>query len=401
MGSSKAQSLIEITEKYSAHNYGPLEVVLHSAEGAWVEDVDGKRYLDCLSAYSVMNFGHKNPRVTKVAHEQLEQLTVVSRAFYAENVAYLCKELAELCGKDKVLMMNTGAEAVETAIKATRKWGYEVKGIPEDKAEIIVFKNNFHGRTTTIVGFSSSPDARRGFGPFTPGFRVLEYGDLAAVEAAMSENTAGVLFEPIQGEAGVLIPPPGFLKGLRELCTARRVLMVADEIWTGLCRTGRLFACDHEGVVPDIYIMGKSLGGGIVPVSAIAANDEVMNIFTPGIHGSTFGGNPFAAAIAREVIALIKEERPYERSAELGAYLLERLRAMRLGVVTDIRGRGLMVGIDINPAAGTAKDFCKKLKGEGVLCKDTRAQTLRVAPPLIVSKSDLDWALERIERVLA
>lgn len=396
----KSRKIIEMTEAYSAQNYAPLEVVIRSGQNAWVEDVDGQRYIDCLSAYSALNFGHQNPRITKIAHQQLDTLTLVSRAFYADSVAYLCKELAELCGMDKVLLMNSGAEAVETAVKAVRKWGYEVKGIAENRAEIIVFKDNFHGRTTTIVGFSSSPLSQKGFGPFTGGFRIVEYGDPAAVEDAINENTAGIIFEPILGEGGVIVPPTGFIKKLREICTRRKILMVADEIQTGLCRTGKIFACQHEEVQPDMYILGKSLGGGIIPISCVAANTDVMKVFTPGTHGSTFGGNPFACAIAREVIALIREEKPHERAAELGAHALERLKAMKSGVVKGVRGKGLMIGFDIDPAAGTAKDFCKKIQYAGVLCKDTRAQTIRLAPPLTISRQDLDLALDRIIQVL-
>ncbi len=396
----KSRELIEMTEHYSAQNYAPLEVVIRSGQNAWVEDVDGHRYIDCLSAYSAVNFGHQNPRIAKVAHAQLDTLTLVSRAFYADTVAYLCKDLAQLCGMDKVLLMNSGAEAVETAVKAVRKWGYEVKGIPENRAEILVFKDNFHGRTTTIVGFSSSPLSQKGFGPFTGGFRLVEYGNPAAVEDAINEYTAGIIFEPILGEGGVIIPPTGFIRNLREICTRRNILMVADEIQTGLCRTGKVFACEHEGVQPDMYILGKSLGGGIIPISCIAANASVMKVFTPGTHGSTFGGNPFACAIAREVIALIREEKPHERATELGAHALGRLRAMKSRVVKEVRGKGLMIGLDIDPAAGTAKDFCKRIKMAGVLCKDTRMQTIRLAPPLTISRQDLDLALDRIIKVL-
>lgn len=400
VGAMNSKALIDLTEQYSAHNYAPLEVVLRSGDGAWVEDVDGKRYLDFLAAYSALNFGHRNPRLLKVAHQQLETLTLTSRAFFSEAFALACRDLALLCGKDKVLFMNSGAEAVETAVKAVRKWGYEVKGIPHDRAEIVVCRDNFHGRTTTIVGFSTSDESRAGFGPFASGFRVVDHGDAAALEAAITENTAGVIFEPIQGEAGIIIPPVGYVAAVREICTRRNVLMVADEIQSGLCRTGRVFACDHENVQPDMYILAKSLGGGIVPVSAIAANDEIMNVFTPGTHGSTFGGNPLASAIVREVVALIREEKPEDRSAELGAYGMERLKGMKLGVVTEIRGSGLWFGIDIDPAAGKAKDFCKKLKYEGVLCKDTRQQTIRIAPPLTLSREDLDTGLGKIAAVL-
>lgn len=393
------KQLIEMTETYSAQNYAPIEVVIKSGNGAWVEDVEGHRYLDLLSAYSAINFGHCNARIAKVAHQQLDTLTLVSRAFYAEPVAHLCKELAQLCGMDKVLLMNSGAEAVETAVKAVRKWGHEVKGIPENCAEIIVFKDNFHGRTTTIIGFSSSANSQRGFGPFAGGFKNVEYGNATAVEEAINENTAGVIFEPILGEGGVIIPPTGFIRQLREICSRRDILMVADEIQTGLCRTGKIFACEHEEVQPDIYILGKSLGGGITPISCIAANCNVMQVFTPGTHGSTLGGNPFACSIALEVIAIIKEEKPHEHAAEQGAYFIERLKAIKSTIIKEVRGRGLMIGVDIDSAAGTAKDFCKKLKYEGVLCKDTRGQTLRLAPPLVISRHDIDWAIERIARV--
>ena len=397
----KTQEFIDLTEKFSAHNYAPLPVVLSSAEGAWVTDVEGRRYLDLLSAYSALNFGHRNARITAAAHRQLDALTLTSRAVYSENFALFCQELATLCKKDKVLPMNSGAEAVETAIKATRKWGYEVKGIPPDKAEIIVCKNNFHGRTIAIVGFSTSEESRNGFGPFTRGFKVVEHGSIEAVKNAITPNTAGVLFEPILGEGGYIIPPEGFLKDLRAVCSQHNVLMIADEIQTGLCRTGEIFACDHEGVTPDIFILGKSLGGGIIPLSAIAADDAVMNVFTPGSHGSTFGGNPLASAIGREVIALIREEEPHKKAAELGSYIVERISAMNVTAVTAVRARGLMVGIDVDMKRGKAKDFCKALLNEGVICKDTRVQSIRAAPPVCISKDDLDWALERFERVLA
>ncbi len=397
----KTQEFIDLTEKFSAHNYAPLPVVLSSAEGAWVTDVEGRRYLDLLSAYSALNFGHRNARITAAAHRQLDVLTLTSRAVYSENFALFCQELATLCKKDKVLPMNSGAEAVETAIKATRKWGYEVKGIPSDKAEIIVCKDNFHGRTIAIVGFSTSEESWKGFGPFTGGFKVVEHGSIEAVKNAITPHTAGVLFEPILGEGGYIIPPEGFLKDLRAVCSEHNVLMIADEIQTGLCRTGEIFACDHEGVIPDIFVLGKSLGGGIMPLSAIAADDAVMNVFTPGSHGSTFGGNPLASAIGREVIALIREEEPHKKAAELGSYIIERISAMNVTAVTAVRARGLMVGIDVDMKRGKAKDFCKALLNEGVICKDTRVQSIRVAPPLCVSKDDLDWALERFERVLA
>jgi ornithine--oxo-acid transaminase len=394
-----SQEIIQLTEQYSANNYAPLEVVIKKGEGVWVEDVNGKRYIDFLSAYSSLNFGHRHPRVVEAAKRQLDTLTMVSRAFYAENVGFLCKEICELAGKEKVLLMNTGAEAVETAIKCSRKWGYEVKGVPDGQAEIIVASGNFHGRTSAIISFSTSELSRKGFGPYMPGFVIVPYGDAKAVEAAITPNTVAVLVEPILGEGGVIIPPDGFLKSIRESCTKHNVLMIADEIWTSLGRTGKIFACEHEGVVPDMYLMAKSLGGGIVPISAVIANNDIMKVLTPGTHGSTLGGNPFACAIAREVLAIVREEKPERRSAELGAYMLERLKAMNSKCITAVRGRGLMIGVDIDPAAGTAKDFCKKLKKEGVLCKDTHVQTIRLAPPLIISKADLDWGLEKIEGV--
>lgn len=396
----RSKQLIEQTERFAAHNYAPLPVVIKSGNGVWVEDVDGHRYLDFLSAYGAVNFGHRNERITRAAHRQLDHLTLTSRAFFSEEFAQLAKELAEFCRKDKVLIMNSGAEAVETSIKAARKWAYEVKGIPENQAEIITFDGNFHGRTTTIISFSTADDSRKGFGPYTPGFVSVPFGDAAAVEAAINPRTAGVMIEPIQGEGGVIIPPDGFLTKVRESCTKHNVLFISDEIQTGMCRTGKIFAADHENINPDIVILAKSLGGGIVPISSIAANDDIMRVFTPGTHGSTFGGAPFACAVAREVLALINQEKPHHRAAELGAYAVERLRAMRSTIVKQVRGRGLLIGIDIDPAAGTAKDFCKKLKYEGLLCKDTRVQTLRVAPPLTITKEELDLGLEKFERVL-
>lgn len=400
MTGMNSKDLIKITEFYSANNYAPLEVVIASGHGVWVEDVDGKRYIDFLSSYSALNFGHRNTRITKAAHHQLDTLTLTSRAFYSDVNAHLVKELSELCRKDKVLLMNSGAEAVETAIKAARKWGHETKGIPDGQAEIIVFDGNFHGRTTTIVSFSSSELSKKGFGPLTPGFKLVPFGDAAAIEAAINPNTVAVIVEPILGEGGVIIPPDGFLRAIREMCSKHQVLMIADEIQTGLGRTGKIFACEHEGVDPDMYILAKSLGGGIVPISMVAANESIMKVFTPGTHGSTFGGNPFACGIAREVLALIREERPQDNSAELGAYALERLRGIKSKIIKEVRGRGLMIGIDIDPAAGTGKDFCKKLKDEGLLCKDTRVQTIRVAPPLTITKAELDHGLDIIEKVL-
>ena len=390
---------IALTEEFSAHNYAPLDVVLSEGEGAWVRDVEGRRYLDLLSGYSALNFGHRHPRLIAAARAQLDRLTLTSRAFYNDKLGLLCRDLATLCGLDSVLLMNSGAEAVETAIKASRKWGYEVKGVPPDEAEIICCSNNFSGRTTTIISFSTAPSARQGFGPFTPGFVIGPYGDAAGIGALMTPRTVAVIVEPIQGEAGIIVPPVGFLRDLRQLCTERSVLFVADEIQTGLCRTGEVFACDHEQVKPDVYILAKSLGGGIVPISAVVGRGEVMSVFTPGTHGSTFGGNPLASAIALEVLALIREEQPHLRARELGDYFLGRLRAIPSDILGEIRGRGLFVGADIRPAAGTAKHFCHLLQDEGLLCKDTREQTIRFAPPLVISREDLDHALAGIERV--
>lgn len=390
---------IALTEQYSAHNYAPLDVVIASAEGAWVHDVEGKRYLDMLSAYSALNFGHRNKRLVDAAINQLQKVAVTSRAFYNDQLGLFCKELADLCRLDVVLPMNSGAEAVETMIKASRRWGYRVKGVPENKAEIICMSGNFAGRTTTIVSFSTEETTTQHYGPFTPGFKIATYGDAEHVAALINANTVAVLLEPIQGEAGVIIPPDGFLAEVRKLCDQHRVLFLADEVQTGLCRTGELFACDYEGVRPDLLALGKSLGGGIIPVSAVVGKKEVMDVFTPGSHGSTFGGNPLACAIAREVIALIHAEQPQKRSKELGAYFLEKLREMKGSFVTEIRGRGLFIGVDVDPSYAPAKKICAKLKEQGLLCKDTRQQTIRFAPPLTIEKSDLDWALEQIGHV--
>jgi ornithine--oxo-acid transaminase len=391
---------IALTRQYSAPNYAPLEVVLTKGKGVWVWDVEGKRYLDMLSAYSAMNWGHCNERLLECAREQLETLTVTSRSFFNDQLGYFSKELAEFCGMEAVLIMNTGAEAVETAVKGSRRWGYGVKGIEAERAEIICFEGNFHGRTTTIISFSDGLESRRDFGPYTPGFVLVPYGDLAALEAAITPRTAAILVEPIQGEAGVQVPPPGFLKGIRALCDTNNVLMVADEIQTGLCRTGRVFACEHENVKPDMVILGKSLGGGLVPISAVAGRREIMELFSPGSHGSTFGGNPLACAIAREVLRLIKDERPHERSAELGSYLADELRSWGSKKIEVIRGRGLFVGLDIVKSFGKAKQYCVELMKRGILCKDTRDQTIRLAPPLVIEKEEIDAALAVLREVL-
>ena len=388
-------------EERTAHNYHPLPVVVAHAEGAWMTDVDGRRYLDLLAGYSALNFGHGHPALLAAAHEQLDQLTLTSRAFVHDRFADFTAALGDLCGKDLVLPMNTGAEAVETAIKVSRKWGYEVKGVPADQATIIVASGNFHGRTTTIVGFSDDPEARDGFGPFTPGFVTVPYGDLAAMEAAIDATTVAVLIEPIQGEGGVVIPPDGYLRGVRELCTASNVLFVADEIQSGLGRTGTTFACDHEGVVPDIYVLGKALGGGIVPVSAIVADRDVLGVLRPGQHGSTFGGNPLACAVGHTVVEMLKTGEHQDRAAELGVLMRDRLDAMIGHGVIGVRTRGLWAGVDIDPGVGTGRMVCEALMARGVLAKDTHGSTIRLAPPLVVSAEDLAWGLDQLAAVVS
>jgi ornithine--oxo-acid transaminase len=391
---------IELEERHGAHNYHPLDVVIAKAEGAWVWDVEGKRYMDFLAAYSAVNQGHCHPRLVKVMREQAEKVTLTSRAFRNDQLGPFCEELTSLTGYHRVLPMNTGAEAVETAIKAARKWGYTVKGIPADEAEILVFAGNFHGRTTTIVGFSSDEEYRFGFGPFTPGFRILPYGDADAVEAAMHDKVAAVMVEPIQGEAGIVIPPEGFLRRLREVTTEHNALLVVDEIQSGLGRTGKLFAYEHEGVRPDIVIIGKALSGGMYPVSAILADDEVMGVFHPGEHGSTYGGNPLGAAVAREAMKVLIDEDMVQKSADNGAYFLDKLQAVDSKHVKEIRGRGLWIAIELNDEAGGARRFCEALQEEGLLCKETHATVIRVAPPLTIGRDEIDWAVERIGKVL-
>ncbi|GAA3803095.1 ornithine--oxo-acid transaminase [Nocardioides panacisoli] len=388
-------------EARTAHNYHPLPVVLAQAEGAWMTDIDGRRFLDMLAGYSALNFGHGHPRLIAAAHAQLDRLTLTSRAFVHDAFADFTAGLGDLCGKELVLPMNTGAEAVETAIKVSRKWGYDVKGVAADSARIIVAAGNFHGRTTTIVGFSDDPDARDGFGPFAPGFDQVAYGDLAALEAAITPDTVAVLIEPIQGEAGVLIPPDGYLRGVREICTRHNVLFVADEIQAGLGRTGRTFACDHEDVVPDLYVLGKALGGGVVPVSAVVGDREVLGVLKPGQHGSTFGGNPLACAVGSEVVAMLASGEYQSRAAELGLVLRERLDAMIDKGVVAVRSRGLWAGIDIDPAIGSGREVCERLMARGVLAKDTHGSTIRLAPPLVISAEDLQWGLDQLAAVLA
>ncbi|WP_412541689.1 ornithine--oxo-acid transaminase [Longispora sp. K20-0274] len=391
---------VEYAERHTAHNYHPLPVVIADGEGAWVTDINGKRYLDCLAGYSALNFGHRHPALIEAAKAQLDRVTLTSRAFIHDQFGPFCEELAELCGKDLVLPMNTGAEAVETAIKVARKWGYQVKGVPHDRAKIIVAENNFHGRTTTIISFSTDPDAKADFGPYTPGFEVVPYGDLDALTAAIDENTVAVLIEPIQGESGVLVPPAGYLAGVRAVTSANNVLFLCDEIQSGLGRTGRNFAIEHGGVVPDMYILGKALGGGVVPVSAVAANRDVLGVLKPGQHGSTFGGNPLACAVGRAVVGLLRTGEYQARATDLGKQLHAGLESLLGHGVVAVRGQGLWAGIDIDPALMTGRQACEKLMDLGVLVKDTHGSTIRLAPPLVVTGEELDMAVERLRTVL-
>jgi ornithine--oxo-acid transaminase len=392
---------IAIDDRYAAHNYSPLPVVAASAEGAWITDVEGTRYLDCLAAYSAVNFGHRNPEIIAAAHAQLDTVTLVSRAFHSDRLGPFCQSLAELCGKDMVLPMNSGAEAVESGIKVARKWGTDVKGVPAGQGNIVVAQNNFHGRTTTIISFSDDDSARRGFGPYTPGFRSVPFGDADAMAAAIDDDTVAVLIEPIQGEAGIIVPPDDYLPRVRALCTERNVLMIADEIQSGLARTGRTFACDHWGVVPDIYLLGKALGGGVVPVSAVVANKDVLGVLHPGEHGSTFGGNPLAAAIGTTVVNMLRRGEFQSRSTDLGDRLHGRLRALIGKGVITVRGLGLWAGVDIDPTLGTGKQISMRLAERGVLVKDTHGSTLRFAPPLVITAEEIDWAIGQFADVLA
>jgi ornithine--oxo-acid transaminase len=393
--------LIRLEETFGAHNYHPLDVVVSRAQGVWVWDVEGKKYLDFLAAYSAVNQGHCHPKIVAALKEQAERLTLTSRAFRNDQLGPLCAELCELTGFARFLPMNTGAEAVETAIKAARKWAHTIKGVPDDRGEILVFEGNFHGRTTTIVGFSSEEQYRQGFGPFTPGFKVLPYGDVRAVEKAISAETVAILIEAIQGEGGIRIPPAGFLRSLRELASANRTLLILDEIQSGLGRTGKLFCYEHEGIRPDIVVIGKALGGGCVPVSGILADDEVMGVFKPGDHGSTFGGNPLACAVAHAALQALLDEGMIENSARLGEYFIARLRAIKSRHVKEIRGKGLWIGVELTPDAGGARRFCEALQGQGLLCKETHVNIIRFAPPLVITREEIDWALERIAKVLA
>ena len=394
---TRSQELIALEEQFGAHNYHPLDVVIERAEGAWVYDVDGKRYLDCLAAYSAVNQGHCHPRILHVLMQQACKVTLTSRAFRNDQLPLLYEELHRLTGFDMALPMNSGAEAVETAVKAARKWGYKVKGIPEGKAEIIVCANNFHGRTVTIVSFSTDEQYRDGFGPFTPGFKIIPYGDATALRAAITPNTCAFLVEPIQGEAGIIIPPAGFLSEAATLCRKNNVLLMCDEIQSGLGRTGKLFACMHEDVRPDVLIVGKALSGGFYPVSAVLASKKVLGVFHPGDHGSTFGGNPLACAIAREALRVLVEEHLVEKSAELGTYFLDRLKTLRSPDLKEVRGLGLWIGIELH---SPARPYCEALKEEGILCKETHDRVLRIAPPLTITREEIDWAFERIRKVI-
>ena len=398
---TRSEVAIELENRHVAHNYAPLPVVAARAEGVWVTDVEGRRYLDCLAAYSAVNFGHRNPEIIATAHAQLDTVTLVSRAFHSDRLGPFCAALADLCGKDMVLPMNSGAEAVESALKVARKWGTDVKGVPAGMANIVVCDNNFHGRTISIVGFSTDETARAGFGPFTPGFRTVPFGDADALAAAIDEHTVAVLLEPIQGEGGIVVPPDDYLPSVRALCSEHRVLMIADEIQSGLARTGYTFACERWDVVPDLYLLGKALGGGVVPLSAVVADVDVLGVLHPGEHGSTFGGNPMAAAIGTTVVSMLRRGEFQRRSTEVGAHLHARLAELIGRGVLTVRGFGLWAGVDVDPALGTGKQICTLLAERGVLVKDTHGSTLRFAPPLTVTREEVDWAISRFAGVLA
>ena len=391
---------ISIENEFGAHNYKPLDVVLSHGKGAWVWDVGGNKYLDCLSAYSAVNQGHCHPKIVQSLIEQARKLTLTSRAFRNDQLGLFYRELCELTNSHKVLPMNSGAEAVETAIKTVRKWGYKIKGVPENQAEIIVCQNNFHGRTITIVGFSTDENSRAGFGPFTPGFKIIPFGDAASLEAAITPNTVGFLVEPIQGEAGVIIPPAGYLKEARAICDKHNVVLILDEIQTGLGRTGKILAEEHDGIEADLTIIGKALSGGFYPVSAVLSNTEVMDVLQPGEHGSTFGGNPLACAVARTALKVLIDEGMIENALESGDYFLAQLKGIKSPKIKEIRGKGLMIGVELIPEAGRARQFCEKLMDKKLLCKETHEHTIRFAPPLVITRDEIDWALEIIETVL-
>lgn len=396
----QTSEFIDLENQFGAHNYKPLDVVLSHGKGVWVWDVEGKKYLDCLSAYSAVNQGHCHPKILEAMIEQAKRLTLTSRAFRNDQLGLFYKDLCELTRSHKVLPMNSGAEAVETAIKVVRKWGYKVKGVPQDKAEIIVCENNFHGRTITIVGFSTDENSRAGFGPFTPGFKIIPFGDANALEAAITPNTVGFLVEPIQGEAGVIIPPPGYLKEVRSICDRHNVVLILDEIQTGLGRTGKLLAEEHDGIEADLTLVGKALSGGFYPISAVLSNTEVMAVLQPGEHGSTFGGNPLACAVARTALKVLIEEGMIENAREIGAYFLEGLKQVKNPLIKEVRGKGLLIAVELYPEAGGARSYCEQLKEKGLLCKETHDNIIRFAPPLVITKDVVDWALERIGSVL-
>lgn len=396
----RTQDYIDIEDRYGAHNYHPLDVVIARGEGVWVYDVEGNRYLDCLSAYSSLNQGHVHPKILKAMVDQASRVTLTSRAFRNDQLPFFYRELSEMTGYEMSLPMNSGAEAVETAIKLARKWAYTVKGVPQNQAEIIVANGNFHGRTTTIISFSSEPSYRENFGPFTPGFRIVPYGDIEALEQAVTPNTAAVLIEPIQGEGGVIIPPAGYLRQAFELCQRSNILFIADEIQTGLGRTGKLFACQHEDVRPDVVIIGKALSGGFYPVSAVLADEPILGLFKPGEHGSTFGGNPLAAAVGRAALKVIQEENLVQNAAVLGEYFADQLAEIPSRHIKEVRGKGLLIGVELKPEAGGARRFCEQLMRKGVLAKETHQHVIRFAPPLVIDRQTIDWALERIRFVL-
>lgn len=394
----KTQELLALTSQFSAPNYLPLPIVIAEAEGVWVKDPEGNRYMDMLSSYSALNQGHRHPKIIQAVKDQLDKVTLTSRAFHNDKLGPFCEKVSQLTGMDKVLVMNTGAEAVETAIKGARRWAYDIKKVPDNQAEIIVCEGNFHGRTTTVVSFSSTPDYHRGFGPLTPGFKIIPYGDAKSLRDAITPNTAAFLVEPIQGEAGVVVPPQGYMREVAAICKENNVLLIADEIQTGFGRTGKLFCCQWDDVVPDMYVMGKAMGGGVIPVSAVAASSEIMDLFNPGSHGSTFGGNPLGCACAMVAIEVIMEENLVQRSRELGQYLMTELKKIDNPIIQEVRGSGLFIGVVLNTPA---RPYCEELKKEGILCKETHENVIRFAPPLVISKEDLDWALERVKKVLA
>ncbi len=397
----KAKDYLELEEKYGAHNYHPLPVVISKAKGVWVWDVEGKKYIDMLSSYSAINQGHLNERIVNAAMEQMKRVTLTSRAFSNDKMGLFLKKLCEVSGMEMALPMNTGAEAVETAIKLARRYMHQKRLIPETMGEIIVCENNFHGRTTTIISFSSDPGSRKGFGPFGPGFVTIPYNDTESFKKAINRNTIGILVEPIQGEAGINIPSPGYLRELRRICTEKGILLILDEIQTGFCRTGKMFAFEHEGVRPDILCVGKALGGGLYPVSAALSSNEIMGVFTPGSHGSTFGGNPLAAAIGLESLNVLIDEKLADRAEEMGRYFVQRLKGLKSKNIKEIRAKGLLIGVEFNLAKGeTVRPLCEKLMKQGVLAKDTHEKTIRFAPPLVIGRDDIDWAMERITEVL-